>query len=104
MKSILHLFLLFAFASVGLADDKVREGQTDDIREAVFRWQIDRDGSEQQTNAPVYFLQIGKKRGDPTDEFMKRFAKHKPPVRKVSACSSSGKGVYEKKTGERGLI
>ncbi|HCS54942.1 MAG TPA: hypothetical protein DIW81_25710, partial [Planctomycetaceae bacterium] len=34
-----------------------------------------------------------------------RFAEHKSPVRKVSACTAdSGKGVLDKKTGERGLI
>jgi len=34
------------------------------------------------------------KGGDPTDEFIKRFDAHRPPVRKVSACSASaGKGL-----------
>ena len=51
------------------------------------------------------FLEIGEKRDDPTDEFMKRFADHKPPVRKDSACRADGdKGVRDKKTDERGLI
>jgi hypothetical protein len=59
MKTILHLLLSFAFTSFGLAADKARESQTDDIREAVFRWQFDHNGSGQQTNAQVYFLEIG---------------------------------------------
>ena len=105
MKTFAYLFLLFGFASLGLAAEKARESQTDDIREAVFRWQFDHNASGQQTNSQVYFLEVGEKGGDPTDEFMKRFANHKPPVRKVSACSANaGKGVLDMKTGEKGLI
>jgi len=63
------------------------------------------NGSGQQRNAEVYFLEVGEKGADPTDEFMKRFADQKPPVRKVSACTASaGKGVLDKKTGQKGLI
>jgi hypothetical protein len=105
MKTIAHLLFLFAFASLGLAADKARESQTDDIREAVFLWQFEHNASGQQTNAQVYFLEVGEKGGDPGDEFMKRFTGHKPPVRKVSACSASAdQGVLDKKTGEKGLI
>jgi hypothetical protein len=105
MKIIAQLFLLVGFASLGLAADKSRENQTGDIREAVFRWQFDHNASGQQKKAQVYFLEIGQKGGDPSDEFMKRFVDHKPPVRKVSACSAdAGKGVLDKTTGEKGLI
>jgi hypothetical protein len=105
MKVIAHLFLLFAFSSLGFAADKPRESQTDDIREAVFRWQFDHNASGQQKKAQAYFLGVDDKDADPTDEFMKRFADHKPPVRKASACSAdAGKGVRDKKTGEKGLI
>ena len=105
MKFVAYLFLLFGFASLGLAADKARESQTDDIREAVFRWQFDHNASGQQTNAQVYFLEVGQKGDDPSDEFMKRFAGHKPPVRKKSACNAApGKGVFDKKTGQQGLI
>ena len=104
MKVIAPLFLLCAFSSLGFAADNVRESQTDDIREAVFRWQFDHNASSQQKKAQAYFLGVGD-RDDPTDEFMKRFANHKPPVRKASACSAdAGKGVRDKKTGEKGLI
>lgn len=103
MKTILHLLLSFAFTSFGLAADKARESQTDDIREAVFRWQFDHTGSGQQTNAQVYFLEIGEQ-GDPTDAFMNRFAEHRPSVRKVSACSAGVSGVRDKKAGGRELV
>jgi hypothetical protein len=104
MRTILHSFLLFALASAGIAAEKDRESQIDNIREAVFRWQFGHNDSLQKTNAWVYFLQIGEERGDPTDDFIKRFAGQKPPVRKVSLSSRSVKGVVDKKTGERGLV
>lgn len=105
MKTIAHLLFLIVFSSLGLAADNARDSQTDDIREAVLRWQFTHNASGQQTNAQVYFVKVGEKGGDPTDEFMKRFADHKPPVRKVSARSASaGKGVLDKKTEEKGLV
>jgi hypothetical protein len=104
MKCIAHLFLLFAFTSLGVADEKARQGQDDDIREAVFRYQFDHNASGQQKTAKVYFLGVGEKATDPSDDFMKRFANHKPPVRKASASHFvRGKGLLDKKTGERGL-
>jgi hypothetical protein len=105
MKIIIHFLLLFMCSSLCLAADQARESQTDDIREAVFRWQFDHNASGQQANTYVYFLAVGEKDGDPSDEFIKRFSGHKPSVRKVSACSADArKGVLDKKTGERGLI
>ncbi len=108
MKTIAPLFLFFAFTSFGFAADKARESQSEEIREAVFRWQFDHNTSGHKTNAQVYFLSIGEicQEGDElSDEFMKRFANHKPPVRKVSASTKSpSKGIVDKKTGEKGLI
>ncbi len=105
MKTITSLLLLFAFSSVGWAAGAARDSQTDDIREAVFRWQFDHNASEQQKHTQVYFLEVGDNGGDPSDEFMKRFADIKPPVRKVSASTSDiKKGVTDKSTGEKGLI
>ena len=106
MKTIAQLILWFAFISPGFAADPARESQTDDIREAVFRWQFAHNASGLQTNASVYFIAIGEKGvDDPADAFMKRFAGHQPPVRQVSACSASAaKGVLDKRTGKKGLI
>lgn len=104
MKFIAHLFLFFAFASLGVAADKARQGQDDDIREAVFRYQFDHNASGQQQTAKVYFLRVGEKATDPSDELMKRFADHQPPVRKASAAHFvRDKGLFDKKTGEQGL-
>jgi len=61
-------------------------------------------GWRQQKSAKVYFLGVGDKATDPSDEFMKRLADHKPPVRKASASHFVlGKGLLNTKTGERGL-
>jgi hypothetical protein len=103
MKNIVILLLLFALGAVGFSDDATRKNHEDDIFEAVFRWQFEHNASGQQQKANVYFLKIGEK-GDPSDVFMRRFAEHKPPVRKVSACTANTEGVSDKKTGEKGLI
>jgi hypothetical protein len=105
MKNNVSLFLLFVFLSVGMGADNARQSQEDDIREAVFRWQFDHNVSGQQKKAKVYFLAVGEKYSDPSDQFIKRFADNKPPVRKRSECTAdAGKGVLDKKTGEQGLL
>ena len=105
MRIIASLSLLVAFTSVGMAADQARQLQEEDIREAVFRWQFDNNVSGQQKRAKVYFLAVGEKSGDPSDELLKRFADHQPPVRKRSACTAdAGKGVLDKRTGEQGLL
>ncbi|HLX95794.1 MAG TPA: hypothetical protein VKU37_08625 [Verrucomicrobiae bacterium] len=104
MKIIAQFFLLFAFTSLVLAADRARESQVDDIREAVLRYQFDHNASGQQKTAKVYFIGVGEKATDPSDDLIKRFADHKPPVRKASASHYvQGKGILDKKTGEQGL-
>ena len=95
MRNIASLFLFLAFASVSVGAEPARQRQEDDIREAVFRWQFDHNVSGQQKTAKVYFLSVGEKYGDPSDEFIKRFANNKPPVRKRSECTAdAGKGGF----------
>ncbi|HYN15530.1 MAG TPA: hypothetical protein VES66_07060, partial [Terriglobales bacterium] len=103
MTSIVHLFLLFTLASVSLAADTAHLRQEEDIREAVFRYQFDHNASAQQKNANAYCLSVGEKDGDPSDRFMKRFAGHRPPVRKASACIASDR-VVDKRTAKPGLL
>ena len=106
MKTVGGLLLVLTWFSLAAAADKTRDLQGDDIREAVFRWQFGNNASYHQNDrnyAQVYFLQVNDR--DPSEKLMKRFANHKPPVRKVSACGPERiKGVYDKKTGEKGLI
>ncbi len=105
MKSIIHLLLLFTFTALGMASDRTRQIQEDEIRETVFRYQFDHNASGQQKRAKAYFLSICDKDRDPSDEFMKRFAGYKPPVRKASACRTNAtNGVVDKRTGEQGLL
>lgn len=81
--------------------DKLADEQ--DIKEAVFRYQFEHNGSGLQKNAKVYFLSLNQGR-DPSDDFMNRFRDHVPPVRKVSQASMSAEGVIDKRTRERGLL
>lgn len=78
--------------------------EQEDIREAVFRYQFQHNSSIQGSGAAVYCLTI-ENNADPSDDFIKRFAGSKPPVRKASDCSADAyKGTVEKATGKRGLI
>lgn len=100
MKTLACFVLLLVCCNPGLAADKPREAEADDIYEAVFRFRIDRD-SQNRKKIPYYLLVIETKdaapittsmnpeqilkelkRSDPSDEFIKRFADIKPPVRK----------------------
>jgi hypothetical protein len=53
-----------------------------DIAEATFRYQFQKNASGAQQKAAAYYLSLFEK--DPSPEFLKRFAQHKPPVRKGS--------------------
>jgi hypothetical protein len=101
-----NLLLLLAITSASLAVDTDRTSQEDDIRETVFRHQFDHNASGQQKSAHAYCLAIlvGSKDSDPSDQFVKRFAHHKPPVRKASACRWDSTKVVENRTGRPALI
>src|SRR5689334_427177 len=102
----LCIALVSATAILSRAADISRESQVNDIREAVFRYQFEHNASGQQQSAHDYYLAIGDKDSDPSDEFMKRFAHHKPPVRKASASRivpSTG-AVVNRRNGRTGLL
>jgi hypothetical protein len=87
------------------------EFYSEDIREAVFRYQFQHNASGQQGNAQVYFLGIqGTGESDqvhyvdPPDELMARFAGNVPPVKRRSECTYSQDGVFDKHSGARGLL
>jgi hypothetical protein len=93
--------------------------EEDDIREAVFRYQFEHNGSLQQKRAGAYYLAIrdtSKKNEDPDIRFMERFVGNNPPVKKASQWKlasatfvlSEGDtfktvGVVDRQTGKTGL-
>ncbi len=82
----------------------VEDDPEDDIREAVFRHLFRNNGSALQGDAQVYCLQLHGD-ADPGEALLRRFAGHRPPVVKASACRlDPAKGVTEQTTGRRGLI
>lgn len=104
LSILLTLFLWHCEHSIINVPKSIQE---DDIRESVFRYQFQHNASGQQQNAKVYFLSLGsiEEPEDPSDEFMKRFQGHQPPVKKVSqSIVSVFEGVKDKDTGEQGLI
>lgn len=116
MKTLVHFVVLLAFADSIFAVEPKREDQADDICEAVFRYQIGLEPPGEKENSPAFFLAVvqddyivssSSKRNDsnsldPSDEFMKRFADFKQPVRKYSKCNVEA--ATDKVTGAKGLI
>ncbi len=81
--------------------------QADDIREAVFRHLFAHNASGLQNHADAYYLSVGPFWFDPGEGFLKRFAGHKPPVRKFSECRPPDEFPGRPrniKTGREGLI
>src|SRR5689334_13010252 len=90
-------------ATLDALSNDARMHDEDDIREAVFRYLFEHNASGQQKKAGVYCLSLGED-ADPSDEFMRRFAGHKPPVRKLSQCTVGPyHGVIDKRTQKVGL-
>jgi hypothetical protein len=101
----IHCSLLLAFVALSFSSDMAHRSQEDDIREALFRYQFEHNASAQQQTAHDYYLAVGEEGADPSDEFMRRFADHKPLVHKASACRikpSTGE-VVNKRNGKPGL-
>lgn len=97
--------ILVGTAAVGIWVLALRHWRTeDDIREAVFRYQMRHNLSsgEQQ----VYYLSAGALGCDrsPSNALLRRFGKQKPAVRPVWQCSAGADGVRDKRTGETGVI
>ena len=95
----LGLILLGLLCVRGVAEEKLQPPPYDksisdaealDIAEATFRYQFTNNASGAQQNAKAYFLSVFEK--DPSPEFLKRFGKHKPPVKKGSEFKI-GKGL-----------
>lgn len=104
MKRAVLLICFVCAASCAVPDESTRAKAEDEIREVTFRYQFLHNASGLQQNAKIYFLAIADEHGDPTDEFMERFADDKPTVKKKSQAKVGGDGVKDRDTGEIGLI
>ncbi len=98
IASIVFVLLLGACATSPVADRT-----SDDIREAVFRYQFENWNGE---GAKAYYLDFGEEGVDPPDYFMLRFVGHTPPVKKVSQCKVRNlrEGVIDSQTEEPGRV
>jgi hypothetical protein len=84
----------------------------DDIREALFRYMISRCNTSYykvcfvsiDRRAPGDTAKLRPGDTDPSDQFLRRFTHTPIPVRKDSDCTASSRGVFDKKSGARGLI
>ncbi len=79
-RCCLLVIMILAFAGCG----GWQSAQEEDIREAVFRYQLDR-----ASRPRVFFLAVGEpgELRDPSDEFMQRFVGHRLVVKKFSECT-----------------
>lgn len=94
---------LFFFPSGILYSDKTEE---DNMREAVFRYMFEHEASQQKPYTKSLFIGLGKvgEGLDPNDEFMKRFEKDVPTVKKMSQSTTSSSGMaIDRQTGEAGI-
>ena len=81
-----------------------KEQREENIREVVFRYMFEHNASEMQQDAEVYFIAV-ESRTDPTQDMLKRFKGHKPPVKPVSATTHFGwGGVKGRSSGKAGII
>jgi hypothetical protein len=103
MKIMNCLLALLIVASVSFGAEADKSKTEDDIREAVFTYQIQKWGSYEQYSGKIFFLSFGSFR-DPSDEFMKRFAGYGKRVKKESQAAGDITGVKDKETGQSGLV
>lgn len=117
MQLLRHILLFVASSLTVLAADDIREAQSDDIRYAVIRYQIDNARLNQKENVKLYYLAVaekdvppkreppprlplplGDKRHDPSEALISRFENHQPPMLKNSALKQ-----HEKSYSKRGV-
>jgi hypothetical protein len=78
----------------------------------IFRYQYEYYASGQQQTAKVYFLSVRTVddstgywiNGDPSEALLAHFSENVSLVPQFSSCTLSTAGVFDKETGERGLL
>jgi hypothetical protein len=89
---MIHLLLLILSLAHPISTATQNAQAEDDIREAVFRYMFEHRATQQQPYTNAFFIAIEKDK-DPSDEFMNRFKRQKPVVKKLSQAT------YSKDTG-----
>jgi len=97
MRALLIISLAFFTACSPSAKINHVKAQ-DDIREAVFRYQV---AQFQRSNERIYFLTVVGQ--DPAEDFMQRFAESKAFVKKGSEARQ-GRHAIVTSAGEQGVI
>jgi hypothetical protein len=114
-KIIFVFFFLMAGCSMDESDlfnESSQVSVEDSIREAVFRHQFEHNASGQQQTAQIYFIYVMTlddstgywKNGYPGDALLNQFTYNVPPIRLFSECKYAISGVFDKESGERGLL
>lgn len=115
MKLLRNILPLVAGSLAILAAEDTGEAQSDDIRYAVIRYQIDNARPNQRENVKVYYLAVaekdvppkreppprlplplGDRRHDPSDALISRFENHQPPMLKNSALKQHAQAYSER--------
>ena len=104
MKRISIFMILLFVSGVVVAQAKTSSAKTtqDDVREAVFRWQFENNRAGVFRGAPFFCLSLNG--ADPTTAFMRRFKGYRTPLKKISQCDTSSRGVSDSKTGKYGGV
>ena len=84
MSRIVTLLVMLLVASCTPPQPADRNAAENDIREAVFRHQFD---IWKDQGVSAYYLSVGEKATDPSDDLMRRFFGHSPPVKKVGSSA-----------------
>lgn len=106
MKPIAIILMVFTAVFVGFSAPAPRQVQNDDIREVVFRYQLEHRSFAQREKPPIYFFAVADKEvlderhglipgdglNDPTDDLMRRFKSHKPPIKKNTVLQNRRSG------------
>lgn len=76
----------------------------DAVREAVFKYQIERLTTDLPKKDVVFFLSVGEE-ANPSDALIARFAGRRPLVKKVSdSVPKKYEGIFDKDTGKKGIL
>jgi hypothetical protein len=104
MKSAIALGLILWTLSFAWGDPPSRVKAEDDIREATFLYQFQHLTTQQVANAKFHCLVYGDKEAGPSDQFLKRFAGHQPPIKNAALVYGSGDGYFTKGSHDRVLL